>query len=251
MKLKLWTFVLLIAIFLIAIAAKPAVLEALGIGQSRPTITDASLAKLTEQQMNDKYGATFQVHSLTETQVGARFQTVISEKTLSNQSPPFFFHAAAFKVADYFRIQDDYELQRLVRPIVDDVMGSDIEFIYDLTYASPSLFTHIDNINMDWNQLLKNREREHIELELSMYAPMVSRYDLAQKFTTLKKRLQQEHLSFAGLHMYRVDAANFDTKLLTMKRKDLAKVIREVHELAENKSTNESNLKSTPFTGFQ
>lgn len=251
MKLKLWTFALLLILGIsAAFIAKPAVLRALGIGDNGGRISNTALADMMERETNQKYGGTFTVHALNETQVGARFESVLSEQTETDGEPDFFFHAAAFKVADYFRIQDDYELQKLVRPIVEDVMGSDAELIYDLTYASPDLFSHIDVIDMDWNKLLQNREREQIQVNLSFYASFVPTYDLADKLRELEKRLKQEHLRVAGLRMYRVDPKDLNHRLLTMDRQGLGKVIREVSELAAYGEDNPWNLKSGPFAGF-
>lgn len=251
MKLKLWTFALLLVVGVsTAIFAKPAVLRTLGIGDNEEQISNTALADMTERETNQKYGGTFTVHALKETQVGARFESILSERTDSDGEHDLFFHAAAFKVADYFCIQDDYELQKLVRPIVEDVMGGDAELMYDLTYASPDLFSHIDRIDMDWNKLLQNREREQIQVNFSFYASFVPKYDLADKLRELEARLNQEHLRVAGLRMYRVDQQDLDHRLLTMDRGDLGKVIREVSVLAAEDEDNKWNLKSGPFAGF-
>lgn len=221
-----------------------------GTGDNGGPISSTALADLTERETNKKYYGRFMVHALNETQVGERVESILSERTDSHGEQDLFFHAAAFKVADYFRIQDDYELQKLVRPIVEEVMGGDAELIYDLTYASPDLFSHIDRIDMDWNKLLQNREREQIQVDLSFYASFVPKYDLADKLRELEDRLKQEHLRVAGLRMYRVDRNDLDHRLLTMDRDGLGKVIREVSELATDGEDDKWDLKSGPFAGF-
>ncbi|MDO3408466.1 hypothetical protein QWJ34_01660 [Saccharibacillus sp. CPCC 101409] len=264
MKLKIRTFTLLLAAgAVLAIGAKPAVQRALGESQGVSLNAKGTLESMTERQLEDKYGRSFTLQMLDETQVGARYESILSQTDAPQSGTgtrsgdagdhlrqTLFFHAAGFKVGQYFRIQDDYELQRLVRPIVEEEMGAASDMLYDLTYASPDLFTHIDEINTDWNELLKNRARSDLKINLVFYAKVVPKYELAEKLNRVQRRLENEHLGIGKLRVYRVDEPDFDEKLLTTPSGKLAKIIRETCKPAAAGEGNRWGLECGPFAGF-
>jgi len=147
-------------------------------------------AERVEHYLEEKYGEDFNV------QTGAEW-IARSEQTRT------VLHIADTWTRGNNRLQDDYELQRLVQPIVKKILG-DQKFVYDIQYANTDFYKLYWAGKNEQTMLLSDRANRDVSLDIHFYDDDPNVPEYLARFEKLASELRIEHFDIANLSVSKV-----------------------------------------------
>lgn len=203
-KMKRKTKIISVAIailFLVALFTPLLPMTLLGVGQMFDFIPNTTLYQKSESYLEEKYSKKFKINYLNETSISGTYYGTAKE--VENG---IMFHLVGFNQYGKIHIQDDYELQTLVDPIINSIFENE-KIKYEVEFGYPQMLSGNYNVDKDWGQVVKQRNEKEVELDIYFYRNK-SEYDskeIIKKLIQLRKRIEKENFGILNLVIVYVD----------------------------------------------
>lgn len=197
---------------LIVIPMSPSIL--LGFGNLIDFTPQFILKPKVEKYLTEKFKEKFEVTSIKESSLNG-----IYEGNANALDQNFLFHITAYKNRGNFYFQDDYNLQKLIVPIIEKRIQQK-DYLYKIEYSYPDMFGNITE-KLDWDELLKKRSETHISVNIFLYTKGKYEKENYKNLIDLENDVQLEDLNLLNLVVVEIDSNAYTKNIIDRElRKD-------------------------------